>query len=68
MSNAQRLADAGIEVKPLDWQLRAAMEGVYYHAFDPLYGRVVEAPDKATCGAIDHNRTAHILAALQVKP
>lgn len=54
-----------VGVKPLEWQLHAANEGVYYSAFDPLYGREVEAPDEATCDAIDQSRTARILAALE---
>lgn len=54
-----------VGVKPLEWQLHAANEGVYYSAFDPLYGREVEAPNEATCDAIDQSRTARILAALE---
>ena len=53
-----------VRVKPLVWELQAGQGGPYYSAFDPLYGRVVEAPDEDTCDAIDSDRTARILAAL----
>ena len=53
-----------VGVKPLEWQLEAAKGGPYYVAFDPLYGRQVEAPDEATCDAIDQTREARIRSAL----
>jgi len=56
------------KVRPLEWQLVAAKEGVHYRAFDPLYGRDVEAPNEATCDAIDQTRAARILAALDLTP
>ena len=55
----------GVKVKPLEWQLQAGKEGPFYTAFDPLYGRQVEAPDEQTCDAIDRNRASHVLAALE---
>lgn len=62
--NRRAIPARGVGVKPLNWQLCAGQDGVYYHAFDPLYGRDVEAPNEATCDAVDQNRAARILAAL----
>ena len=56
------------KVRPLVWQLMAGREGLHYHAFDPLYGRDVEAPNEATCDAIDQTRATRILAALDLTP
>jgi len=50
---------APAEVEPLMWELRAGNDGPYYSAYDHISGTVVEAPDEATCDAIDRNRSAH---------
>lgn len=57
-----------IRIIPMEWELRAGVNGSFYMAYCPVLESLFSAADEAECDQIEKHRSARIMQAVEEVP